>query len=113
MRSMVEDLGGSIAGVYYCPHAPEANCLCRKPATGLLQQIEQEQKSTLVGCYFIGDSEKDILAAIAFGCVPALVRTGNGSITEQLLGSKHDLHVAVFDNLADAVEQLFFANHAH
>lgn len=112
LRSMVESAGGKISGIYYCPHAPDANCLCRKPATGLLRQIQLEERSSLAGCYFIGDSEKDVQAATGFGCVPVLVRTGNGRCTEQLLKTRNGLSLAVFDDLSDAINQLFFTNHA-
>src|SRR6266481_2579523 len=27
--------GVAFAGFYYCPHAPDARCACRKPAPGL------------------------------------------------------------------------------
>ena len=38
---MVEELGGLVDGIYYCPHLPEDHCDCRKPATGMLKRIEQ------------------------------------------------------------------------
>lgn len=111
--SMVEKQGGVISGIFYCPHSPEANCACRKPATGLLTQIEKKMKSSLSGCHLIGDSKRDIQAALAFGCVPVLVRTGNGITTEQLLATDFKTRIDVFDNLADAVSHLYFGCHAN
>ncbi len=111
--SMVESRGGVISGIFYCPHSPEANCACRKPATGLLTQIEKKMKSSLSGCHLIGDSKRDIQAALAFGCVPVLVRTGNGIATEQLLATDFKTRIDVFDNLADAVCHLYFGGHAN
>lgn len=112
LRSMVEEFGGEISGIFYCPHAPEANCSCRKPATGLLEQIERALGSSLVNCYFIGDSEKDLKAAMAFGCNPVLVRTGNGALTERMLAASNRPQPPVYNNLADAVESIFFNPHA-
>ena len=67
--AMVEEKGGSIAGIFYCPHRPDENCDCRKPATGLLRAIERELGESVAGCYFIGDSLKDLQAGRAMGCV--------------------------------------------
>lgn len=106
--SMVEEVGGLIAGIFYCPHTPEESCSCRKPATGLLQQIEAEFSCSLKGCYFVGDSERDLQAAILHGCVPVLVRTGNGPATEASLIAKNGQSVAIFEDLAEATEHLFF-----
>jgi D-glycero-D-manno-heptose 1,7-bisphosphate phosphatase len=75
---LVEEEGGSIAGIFYCPHLPDEGCSCRKPATGLLQAIEAELGESAVGAYFIGDSLKDLLAAQSHGCLPVLVKTGKG-----------------------------------
>ena len=101
--SLVEDAGGLIDGIFYCPHTPDQGCQCRKPATGLLQQIETEFECSLRGCTFVGDSYKDMQAALAFGCKPVLVRTGKGVQTEQRLREENLNEIPVYDNLACAV----------
>jgi len=107
----VEEQGGRIAGVFYCPHLPEENCSCRKPATGLLEAIETELGQSARGAIFIGDSLKDLQAALAFGCKPVLVRTGKGAETEQALQAADcDLPdpgaIPVYDNLASAAKTI-------
>lgn len=97
--SMVEDSGGFIAGIFYCPHLPESNCNCRKPRTGLLQQIEEEFDISLKCCPFVGDSLKDLQAAQAFEMKPVLVRTGNGTVTEKSLGEEQLTDTSVFNDL--------------
>ncbi|MEX0965099.1 MAG: D-glycero-beta-D-manno-heptose 1,7-bisphosphate 7-phosphatase [Pseudohongiellaceae bacterium] len=104
--SMVEQAGGSIDGIFYCPHHPDANCSCRKPKTGLLQQIEKEFACLLGGSYFAGDSLKDIHAALAHGCRPILLRSGKGMATEQSLLAEDATGVAVFDDLSAAVSSI-------
>jgi D-glycero-D-manno-heptose 1,7-bisphosphate phosphatase len=104
--SMVEEAGGVIEGIFYCPHHPDEGCSCRKPGTGLLVQIENEFACKLQGCYFIGDSLKDIEAARAFDCNPILVRTGKGLITEQLLSETNGLSVPTHDDLSMAVSHI-------
>lgn len=103
--SMVEESGGFIDGIFYCPHTPDEDCQCRKPKTGLLQQIEAEFACSLKGACFIGDSYKDIQAALTFGCKPILVRTGKGAMTERRIQQEKLTDVAVYDDLASAVQE--------
>lgn len=105
--SLVEDRGGNIAGIFYCPHRPDENCSCRKPATGLLEAIEAEFGESLEGSYFIGDSLKDLIAGQAMGCRPLLVLTGKGEHTLALLkGGGGELNnpteIPVYADLANA-----------
>ena len=107
---LVEEKGGSIAGIFYCPHLPDEGCHCRKPATGLLEAIETELGESVVGAWFIGDSLKDLQAARAMSCRPALVLSGKGEKTcAQLRSPDVDLTdpagVPVFKDLAAAAER--------
>ncbi|MEQ8955153.1 MAG: D-glycero-beta-D-manno-heptose 1,7-bisphosphate 7-phosphatase [Gammaproteobacteria bacterium] len=99
LLSAVEQQGGYIEGIFFCPHGPEEGCNCRKPRTGLIEQVENEFGESVLGCYLVGDSLRDLQAASTYGCVPVLVRTGNGKITEQELADKALGDVQVFDDL--------------
>lgn len=107
LRGLVEAQGGSIAGIFYCPHLPDEGCECRKPGTGLLQAIEVELQQAVAGCYFVGDSLKDLQAARAMDCQPVLVLTGKGEQTQAQL-KKADVAlktpetVPIYANLAEA-----------
>jgi D-glycero-D-manno-heptose 1,7-bisphosphate phosphatase len=108
LSTMVEEQGGNIAGIFYCPHRPDENCNCRKPDIGLLQAIERELGEPVAGCYFVGDSLKDLQAGQAMGCKPVLVLTGKGQLTrDQLNAGNADVTdpqaIPVYENLADAV----------
>ena len=105
MRRTVESAGGDLAGIFFCPHAPGEGCDCRKPKPGLLRQIEKRFGCSLEGSPIIGDSKRDLDAAIAVGGRPILVRTGNGEDTEKSLVG-HKLDIDVFDNLAEAIDEL-------
>lgn len=104
MYHMVEEVGGVIDAVFFCPHGPTDNCACRKPAPGLFKDIAQRYKASLDGVPAIGDSLRDIEAAQAVGARPILVKTGKGQRTvarvEKLSG------VEVYDDLASAVSRL-------
>jgi D-glycero-D-manno-heptose 1,7-bisphosphate phosphatase len=103
MRALVEDAGGEIAAIFYCPHGPDDNCRCRKPKSGLLDAIEAEFDTSLHGCYVVGDSLRDLQAGLEKGCRPVLVKTGKGEQTLQKLINKPEPQLAgtaVFDDLA-------------
>ncbi|MCW8125362.1 D-glycero-beta-D-manno-heptose 1,7-bisphosphate 7-phosphatase [Microbulbifer halophilus] len=109
LRTLVEDAGGEVAGIFYCPHGDADNCRCRKPRTGLLDVIEAEFDTSLHGCYMVGDRLKDLQVALAKGCKPALVKTGCGSDTLQQLIDEPDERLAdtaVFDDLAAFADYL-------
>ncbi|TDG15787.1 D-glycero-beta-D-manno-heptose 1,7-bisphosphate 7-phosphatase [Seongchinamella unica] len=111
LRALVEAQGGTVAGIFYCPHLPDEGCDCRKPGTGLLRAIETELQQPVAGCYFIGDSLKDLQAARAMGCRPVLVLTGKGEKTRgQLACADVDLAqpdtVPVYASLAEASQAI-------
>lgn len=104
LRALVEEHGGHVGGIFYCPHLPEEHCGCRKPATGLLDAVEQEYGRPVSGSVLVGDSMKDIELARRKGCTPVLVLTGNGETTRAALGDVAD--VRVFADLAAAAAAL-------
>lgn len=82
-RRMLEELEKQkvlITRSYYCPHAPEADCLCRKPRPELLKQAAAELQIDLSRSWMIGDKDSDIEAGRAAGCRTILLRqTGQPS----------------------------------
>lgn len=95
---------GMITKIYYCPHAPTDKCDCRKPKPGLLQKIATDFNGDLTTTYFVGDSQRDLDAALAVGAKPILVLTGNGKVTQSRLPPQHS--IAIADNLAAAVDTI-------
>jgi D-glycero-D-manno-heptose 1,7-bisphosphate phosphatase len=59
----IESLGGKIDLIKFCPHLPEAQCLCRKPKPGLLFGILAELNVSASEACFIGDKATDAGAA--------------------------------------------------
>jgi len=52
-----------IANVYLCPHAPDENCNCRKPKTGMIEQALSDFDIDLKNSWLIGDKNSDIECA--------------------------------------------------
>lgn len=50
----------SIAKVLYCPHSPQENCPCRKPHTGLIDEILEQYPIDISKSWLIGDKQSDI-----------------------------------------------------
>lgn len=59
--------GVRFAEAYYCPHAPEDGCPCRKPAPGLIVTAAQALDIDVARSVMIGDKSSDIVAARAGG----------------------------------------------
>jgi D-glycero-D-manno-heptose 1,7-bisphosphate phosphatase len=64
--------GVTFAGAYYCPHAPDAGCRCRKPAPGLLLDAAAELDLDLTTSAMIGDKPSDLEAGRAAGVARAI-----------------------------------------
>ena len=107
MSLLAEKAGGKIDYIAFCPHAPKDKCSCRKPETGLLDEIEERLGCSLKNSFFVGDKESDLLCAINHGCTPLLVKTGYG---KESLSSKHcPPEERCFDNLLEAVHYVLGA----
>jgi len=108
MIDAVEAAGGRIAHTAYCPHAPEDGCDCRKPKPGLLiETLQALGMKDAEDAIMIGDSARDVEAAVAVGIRPVLVRTGYGDAGAILAKSRRLVpDIRVYDNLAAAVDTL-------
>lgn len=103
LRELVEEQGGELGLVVYCPHGPDEGCDCRKPKPGMLLQIAHHYSADLRGIWFVGDSRGDLDAALAVDCQPVLVKTGKG---ERTLTKPLPEGTLVFDDLAAVADQL-------
>jgi len=82
MHRAVGLAGGRIDAIFFCPHAADSNCECRKPKPGLLREVASRMGIELAGVPMIGDSLRDVEAAAAAGAKPYLVLTGKGKKTQ-------------------------------
>lgn len=76
MNALLAAVGGRVDAIFFCPHAPDEGCRCRKPEPGLFEQIGERYGADLIGVPAVGDSPRDLAAAMAAGCEPHLVLTG-------------------------------------
>lgn len=104
MHRAVVQAGGRIDAIFFCPHAPDAGCECRKPRPGMLREIAERMNVDLAEVPVIGDSLRDLQAAAAAGARPFLVLTGKGRRTCEAGGLPEG--TLVFADLAAAAEHL-------
>jgi len=104
MMEMVFRQGGRIDALFFCPHAADEGCNCRKPKTGMLEGIAARFHTEMKGVPSVGDSLKDLQAAEAVGAQPILVLTGKGAKTQADGGLPKK--TLVFDDLAAAARHL-------
>jgi D-glycero-D-manno-heptose 1,7-bisphosphate phosphatase len=79
MNRLLQQQGGRIDAVFFCPHTPEQQCECRKPLPGMMLDILRRYGVDAAQVPMVGDTLRDMLAAQAAGCVPHLVRTGRAA----------------------------------
>jgi len=104
MHKMVGQAGGRIDALFYCPHAADSSCECRKPKPGMMHEIARRFNVSLAGVPAIGDSLRDLEAAAAVGAQPILVLTGKGAKTQAAGGLPEG--TLVFADMAEAVRFL-------
>jgi len=86
MHTCVNQAGGRIDAIFFCPHSADSNCDCRKPKPGLFRDILARFHANAAEVTAVGDSLRDLQAAAAAGCRPVLVLTGKGQRTMQAGG---------------------------
>ncbi|MEZ4516155.1 MAG: HAD family hydrolase [Chloroflexota bacterium] len=104
---VIETHGGRIDAAYFCPHAPDDHCTCRKPQPGMLLQAAGDLNIDLSRSVMVGDALSDIMAGQAAG-VPhtILVRTGRGRQQAKLPLATSLRPFSVADDLSSALTEL-------
>lgn len=83
--------GFEFDGIYYCHHAPEMECSCRKPAPGLLLKAAKHHDVALSQSWMIGDRDTDVLAGHAAGVKGTIRLSGRRDMTyaaDTILGAR-------------------------
>jgi len=79
MHRQVAAVGGRIDAVFYCPHAADEDCTCRKPAPGLLEQICDRYGVERNDVRVVGSCPAHLQAGAALGAQLHLVCTGQSA----------------------------------
>lgn len=82
MHKACAQAGGRIDAVFFCPHGADADCKCRKPKSGMIEEIAERYGVSLNEVPSVGDSLRDLEASARLGAKPILVLTGKGHKTQ-------------------------------
>lgn len=97
-------VGARIDAVFFCPHTAESHCACRKPKSGMLEEIAARYNVAMDGVPVAGDSLRDLQCAAKVGAQPYLVLTGKGEKTRAAGGLPEGTQV--YADLAAVVSEL-------
>src|SRR5262245_12350456 len=86
MHKVVNQAGGRIEAVFYCPDTAESDSFFRKPNPGMFVEIGERFATSVEGVPAVGDSLRDLQAAAAVKAQPILVLTGKGAKTREADG---------------------------
>jgi len=104
MHKSLAQVGGRIDAIFFCPHTSESNCACRKPKSGMIEEIALRYGVSLKGVPAVGDSLRDLEAAARLEAQPYLVLTGKGAKTQAKGGLPEG--TLIFPDLASVVATL-------
>lgn len=65
--------GVTFSGAYYCPHAVDAACRCRKPAPGMILDAAAEHGIHVASSVMVGDRQTDLDAGTNAGVRAAVM----------------------------------------
>lgn len=77
MEELLAGGGARIDGAYYCFHAPEDGCACRKPSPEMLLRAARDHGIDLGRSLMVGDKASDVDAGRAAGCRAVLLTSPN------------------------------------
>ncbi len=107
MHRLVQQAGGTIDGIWFCPHTAAHDCDCRKPKPGMVQDIFNRYSGAKAEkTFLVGDSLRDLQAIDAVGGLPILVMTGKGQKTLEKEADSLPENTQVFANLMDFAKHL-------
>ena len=86
MERLLGQEGAYVDGIYFCPHHPDKGfegevpelkivCDCRKPKPGLILRAAEDFNIDLSQSYMVGDSDYDMKAGEAAGCMTVKIET--------------------------------------
>lgn len=105
MLTLLNDKGGDIHHIEYCPHHPDEGCVCRKPNPAMLHTIADKFKVDIDTVSFVGDRMSDMDCAMNAGAKPILIQS---PMTYKSI-DKHYQNIPHFASLNEAVTEHFLA----
>jgi histidinol-phosphate phosphatase family protein len=114
MSTLLGEQGAYLDDIAFCPHHPDKGypeenvaykikCNCRKPSTGLIDDMVQKYHIDISSSYMIGDTTTDIQTGVNAGLKTILLHTGEAG-TDKIFDVKADMEAT---DLLEAVLKIF------
>lgn len=104
MTEMIQQAGGRLDAIYFCPHRREAACDCRKPAIGMALQAKVDFPDIdFTKSWMVGDSRSDMELGFRTGMKTVLIQ-GKEEEAEELKTVEVDFRA---DSLLDFATVIF------
>jgi D-glycero-D-manno-heptose 1,7-bisphosphate phosphatase len=102
MHRQLAAVGARVEAIFFCPHAPEDGCHCRKPQPGLFEQIGQRFGVPLADVPVAGNALRHVQAGASAGCPTHLLLTGQSEHLRSADDASLDLppHTRVHQDLS-------------
>ncbi len=94
METLLGEKGAYLDDITFCPHHPDKGypgenpaykmeCNCRKPKTGMIDEMAKRYHIDLKHSYMVGDTTGDIQTGVNAGMHTVLVKTGEAGMDEK------------------------------
>ena len=110
IKKKLRRLGISLYHFAYCPHHPLNNCFCRKPKTGLIDEILKVNYFKFSEKWLIGDNITDLLAFELRNFNLILVKTGLGEKNLKRVKKYSFSNLYICEDLKEASELILNYN---
>ncbi len=93
LKAVFQEHGVMITECLFCPHTEDMHCPCRKPKTGMWEELRARYGLTAEECLMVGDRPADIALGNAIGCPTALIGVTTEECPEQTYRALDLLHL--------------------
>lgn len=95
LDELLAEFGVVVEVAAYCPHDPVDNCNCRKPMTGLVDEMSEVLTWSTEHTFMVGDKISDVELGKNMGVKSWLLLPENNSVVDKNLIAKSGAQIAI------------------
>lgn len=95
LDELLAEFGVVVEVAAYCPHDPVDNCNCRKPMTGLVDEMSEVLTWSTEHSFMVGDKISDVELGKNMGVKSWLLLPENNSVVDKNLIAKSGAQIAI------------------
>ena len=106
LDQLLEQYGGHVDAIFFCPHEAKDMCQCRQPEAGLYAEIAKRFQCELIGVPVVSDSLANIESVNSTGAIPVLLKTAKENTILNAVDFKLVKRIKVYNDLAEYSEAI-------